>query len=112
MSLYCNSISHHARCANLCPTAPPPPPHENAPDAMMAAVRADYDAKVAELKADLEATRSEKEKMDTDLAYLKVRFVIYTHPLTPRLPLCGRLVQESSHRHVATLFFAHPLTGV
>lgn len=39
----------------------------------MAAVRADYDAKVAELKADLEATRGEKDKMDTDLAYLKVR---------------------------------------
>eukprot|EP00752_Nemacystus_decipiens_P003046 g2823.t1 len=38
---------------------------------MMAAVRADYDAKVAELKADLEATRGEKEKMETDLAYLK-----------------------------------------
>lgn len=42
---------------------------------MMAAVRADYDAKVAELKADLEATRGEKEQTDTDLAYLKVCFV-------------------------------------
>eukprot|EP00903_Cladosiphon_okamuranus_P006897 g6713.t2 len=38
---------------------------------MMAAVRADYDAKVAELKADLEATRGEKERVDTDLAYHK-----------------------------------------
>jgi len=38
----------------------------------MAAIRADYDAKVAELRADLEATRGEKDKMDTDLAYLKV----------------------------------------
>ena len=42
---------------------------------MKAAARADYDAKVAELKADLEETRGEKEKTDTELAYLKVCFV-------------------------------------
>lgn len=39
---------------------------------MMAAARADYDAKVAELMADLEGTRGEKERADTDLAFLKV----------------------------------------
>ncbi|CAM9975306.1 unnamed protein product [Laminaria digitata] len=34
-------------------------------------MRADYDAKIAELMADLEGTRGEKEKTDTDLAILK-----------------------------------------
>lgn len=41
-------------------------------DATMAAARADFDAKMAELMADLEGARSEKEKTDTELAYLKV----------------------------------------
>lgn len=41
-------------------------------EATMAAVRADYDAKVAELMAELEGTRGEKEKAETDLAFLKV----------------------------------------
>ena len=36
-------------------------------------MRADYDAKIAELTADLEGTRGEKEKTDTDMAILKVR---------------------------------------
>lgn len=42
-------------------------------EATTAAMRADYDAKIAELMADLEGTRGEKEKTDTDLAILKVR---------------------------------------
>lgn len=61
---------------------------------MMAAARADYDAKVAELKADLEATRGEKEKRDTDLAYLKVCFVpVCQHSRCPSSsPVEGRQV--------------------
>lgn len=38
----------------------------------MAAVRADHDAKIAELMAELEGLRGEKENTDTDLAFLKV----------------------------------------
>ncbi|CAM9135972.1 unnamed protein product [Ectocarpus sp. 4 AP-2014] len=40
-------------------------------EAKVAAVRADYDAKVAELMADLEATRGEKEQIDSELIFLK-----------------------------------------
>lgn len=39
----------------------------------MAAVRADYNAKTAELRADLEATRGEREQLETDLTCLKVQ---------------------------------------
>ena len=48
-------------------------PSSPSTEATTAAMRADYDAKVAELKADLEGTRSEKENTATDLAILKVR---------------------------------------
>ncbi len=64
----------HEKSQHPSPFPHPFPPFRLGPDATMAAVRADYDAKVAELKADLEATRGEKDKMDTDLAYLKVYF--------------------------------------
>ena len=47
-------------------------------------MRADYDAKIAELMADLEGTRGEKEKTDTDLAILKVR--------SPQRPVDGTSV--------------------
>lgn len=51
---------------------PPPLPHGLKTEAKVAAVRADYDAKVAELMADLEATRGEKEQIDSELIFLKV----------------------------------------
>lgn len=49
---------------------------------MMAAARADYDAKVAELMADLEGTRGEKERADTDLAFLKVLCLLILYEYT------------------------------
>lgn len=50
----------------------PTPRNTLTTEATMAAVRADYNAKTAELKADLEATRGEREQLETDLACLKV----------------------------------------
>lgn len=69
--------------------------NETNTEATIAAVRADYDANVAELMADLEGTRGEKEQTDTELSYLKV--------LVRGMPCSSRLIMRRCVIHVPVL---------